>query len=403
VITAVMARTGRRLRHHRSRPSAAEAGILWPVDRLHVFIGTKAQYIKTAPVLRLLDERGVDYRLIDSGQHARLSVGMRGDLGLRAPDHVLGGEHDIDSIPQFLRWAATLAARLPSARRLRRDVFGGHGGICVVHGDTPSTLLSAAMARRAGLRVAHLEAGLRSHNVLHPFPEEAIRIVVMRLAHLLFAPDATAVHNLESMGVKGRVVAVSGNTSVDALRTTFARALGPDGVPLAVGEAGDGPVVVTMHRVENLHSKRSVGSFVELVSNLATSRDVRFVVHGPTRDVIERTGAVRRLEALGVDLRPLASHAEFITAVARAPFVITDGGSIQEECALLGVPTLLWRYRTERPDGLGANVVLSRYDDDVLRRFLADPERLRRKPVPLEASPAAEIVDVLLEELDRPR
>ncbi|HUF31911.1 MAG TPA: UDP-N-acetylglucosamine 2-epimerase [Acidimicrobiales bacterium] len=371
------------------------------MDRLHIFLGTKAQYIKTAPVLRLLDDRGVDYRLIDSGQHARISVGMRGDLGLRSPDHFLGGEDDIDSIPQFLRWSGTLAARLPSARRLRRDVFGGDGGICVVHGDTPSTLLSAAMARRAGLRVAHLEAGLRSHNVFHPFPEEAIRIVVMRLAHLLFAPDATAVHNLESMGVKGRVVPVSGNTSVDALRSTFDHVF-PSGMPPGMGEAGDGPVVVTMHRVENLHSKRSVGSFVELVSNLATRHDVRFVVHGPTREVIERTRAVERLTALGVDLRPLSSHADFIAAVARAPFVITDGGSIQEECALLGVPTLLWRYRTERPDGLGANVVLSRYDDDVVRDFLADPERLRRKPVPLDASPAAEIVEVLLEELANP-
>jgi UDP-N-acetylglucosamine 2-epimerase (non-hydrolysing) len=372
------------------------------VERLHVFLGTKAQYIKTAPVLRLLDERSVPYRLIDSGQHARISAGMRDDLGLRAPDHVLGGEHDIDSIPQFLRWSGTLGARLPSGRRLRRDVFGGEGGICVVHGDTPSTLLSAAMARRAGLGVAHLEAGLRSHNVFHPFPEEAIRMVVMRLAHLLFAPDATAVHNLESMGVRGRVVPVSGNTSVDALRSTLGQLAG-DGVGLGIGEDADGPLVVTMHRVENLHNRRSVERFVELVSNLATRHRVRFVVHGPTRDVIVRTGAVQRLTALGVDLRPLSSHADFIAAVVRAPFVITDGGSIQEECALLGVPTLLWRYRTERPDGLGANVVLSRYDDDVVRQFLADPERLRRKPVPLDTSPAAEIVETLLEELPRSR
>jgi UDP-N-acetylglucosamine 2-epimerase (non-hydrolysing) len=363
------------------------------VDRLHVFLGTKAQYIKTAPVLRVLDERGEPYRLIDSGQHARIAAGMREDLGIQAPAHVLGADHDVDSIPQAIRWALELSARLPSRRRLREEVFGGEGGICVVHGDTPSTLLSAAMARRAGLRVAHLEAGLRSRGLFDPFPEEAIRILVMRMADLLFAPDEAAVRNLELMKVRGRVVRVSGNTSVDALRNRVGRP--------ADAVSGDGPVVVTMHRVENLHNKKRSGAFLELVSNIATSRPVRFVVHGPTREIVERAGAGERLRALGVDMRPLSSHADFVAALCRAPFVITDGGSIQEECALLGVPTLLWRLRTERADGLGANVVLSGYDDDVIRAFLRDHERLRRRPDPLEVSPAAEIVDVLLAELGR--
>jgi UDP-N-acetylglucosamine 2-epimerase len=185
-------------------------------ERLHVFLGTKAQYIKTAPLLRLLEARSVDHRLIDSGQHARLAASLRGELGLRAPDHVLGGEGDVESVPQALRWSASLATQLASPARLRRTVFGGSGGICIVHGDTPSTLLSTMMARRAGLRVAHLEAGLRSHSLLHPFPEEAIRLLVMRWSALLFAPDDTAVANLAAMGVRGRVVAVGANTSVEA-------------------------------------------------------------------------------------------------------------------------------------------------------------------------------------------
>jgi UDP-N-acetylglucosamine 2-epimerase (non-hydrolysing) len=363
------------------------------VDRLHVFLGTKAQYIKTAPVLRLLDERGEDYRLIDSGQHARISAGMREDLGINQPDHVLGADNDVDSIPQAVRWSVALAAELPSARRLRQEVFGGDGGVCVVHGDTPSTLLSTVMAKRAGLRVAHLEAGLRSHGFFDPFPEELIRLVVMRMADVLFAPNPTSVRNLEAMGVRGRIVPLSGNTSIDALRAA------DDARPPVPGEPGDGPVVVTMHRVENLHNGSRAGRFIELVSNIATARPVLFVVHGPTRDVLARAGAVDRLEALGVDMRSLSSHADFVSALRRASFVVTDGGSIQEECALIGVPTLIWRLRTERADGIGENVVLSRYDDDVVRAFLADPERLRRKAQPLDASPSAEIVDVLLDEL----
>jgi hypothetical protein len=88
---------------------------------------------------------------------------------------------------------------------------------------------------------------------------------------------------------------------------------------------------------------------------------------------------------------------EFVTMLAAAPFVITDGGSIQEECARLGVPTLLWRDRTERPDGIGENVLVSRYEDVVVDDFLADPERWRRSRRLGDERPAAEVVDVLVE------
>ncbi len=363
------------------------------MDRLHVFLGTKAQYIKTSPLLRLLDARRVPYRLIDSGQHAHLSTGLRTELGVRTPDHVLGGAGDVDSIPKALAWSARLGSRLGSGRGLRRDVFGGDGGICVVHGDTPSTLLSTLMARRAGLCVAHLEAGLRSHDLLHPFPEEAIRLAVMRLASILFAPDAEAVRNLAALRVKGEVVALSGNTVAEALRHSLA-----DGRP----EPGSGPVVVTMHRVENLHNRRRVDDLVALVVDITRRRAVRFVQHGPTVETLRGSGADRRLRDAGVDLVPLLPHQDFTRALAAAPFVITDGGSVQEECALLGVPALLWRARTERSDGLGANVVLSRYDAAVVRRFLDDPEAHRGAVDRAGVTPSEEILDVLLDRLARP-
>jgi UDP-N-acetylglucosamine 2-epimerase (non-hydrolysing) len=93
----------------------------------------------------------------------------------------------------------------------------------------------------------------------------------------------------------------------------------------------------------------------------------------------------------------LVPYDEFVTMLAAAPLVITDGGSIQEECARLGVPTVLWRDRTERPDGVGESVLVSRYDDDLVEGFLTDPEAWRR-PLRLgDERPAAEVVDVLVE------
>ena len=351
---------------------------------IHVFIGTKAQYIKTAPLLRLFDQSGTDYRLIDSGQHAALSESMRTELGVRAPDVALGGSTDVTSIPQALWWMMGLAWRLFSKRRILTEIFGGVGGVCVVHGDTPSTLLSTLMANRAGLKVAHLEAGLRSHRLLHPFPEELIRIVVMRRADLLFAPDEAAIRNLEAMGVKGRVVPLSGNTSLEAVRAAS---------PNVGGESG--PAIVTMHRVENLHRRSRRDRFVDLVEQIAADQTVRFVLHAPTESALSG-GPLDRLAAAGVALTPLTSHAEFVGMLAAAPFVVTDGGSIQEECALLGVPTLLWRDRTERPDGLGRNVVLSRYQPVEIDSFLADPSSLRREPSVPDVAPSRQILDELI-------
>ncbi len=338
-------------------------------------------------MLLALDRRGVPYRLIDSGQHAALLADLRVELGVREPAVRFGGTTDIDTVPQAIAWASRIAWRGVRADLLRRDVFGPDAQLCVVHGDTPSTLLSTLLARRVGLDVVHLEAGLRSHNVLHPFPEELIRLAVMRVSSTLFAPNAEAVDNLRAMNVKGEVIPVPGNTSVDALRASL------DELP----EPGSGPVIVTMHRVENLHRRHEIAGFVSLVLRIAAQFPVRFVVHGPTAAVLEHSGHLPTLRGAGVETVALIPHHDFARQLAAAPLVITDGGSVQEECALLGVPTLLWRHRTERADGIGANVVLLRGDPSGAEVMLDHLASFRRPPVWLDGpSPAEVIVDHLV-------
>lgn len=369
---------------------------------IHVFIGTLAEYIKMAPLLWRMESAGLPYRLIDSGQHADRSASFRAELGLREPDYAMGGPRSVDSVPAAVWWAAELGRKLALPRRLDRTVFGGRPGICVVHGDTPTTLIGALMAKRAGLALAHVEAGLRTHRWLHPFPEEIVRVAVDRLADLLFAPDGTAAEDLRQRRVRGRIITGSSNTVCDALRA----ALEPraEGVPATPGMPGGTgahssphrprPVVVTMHRVENLHRRRRRQALVHVITRLAQTTPVRWYVHEPTRRALSSADQAG-LEASGVELVPMVPYAEFVRALARAPFAITDGGSIQEECALLGVPVLLWRDRTDRADGLGENAVLSRYDSGVVEAFLADPERWRRARRLPQSSPSQEILEVL--------
>ena len=369
---------------------------------IHVFVGTQAEYIKMAPLLWRMESAGLPYRLIDSGQHADRSESFRDELGLRAPDYAMGGTGSVDSVPAALWWAAGLGRRLALRKRLDRTVFGGHPGICVVHGDTPTTLMGALMAKRAGLALAHVEAGLRTHRWLHPFPEEIIRVAVDRLADLLFAPDGAAAEELRKRRVRGRIITGSSNTISDALRAAL-EPPAPDTHTAVDMPGGAGshssphwprPVVVTMHRVENLHRRRRRQALVHTITRLARTTPVRWYVHEPTRLAL-RGADQAGLEAAGVELVPMVPYAEFVRALAGAPYAITDGGSIQEECALLGVPVLLWRDRTDRPDGLGENAVLSRYDPGVVEAFLTDPERFRRARRLPQSSPSQEILEVL--------
>ena len=403
---------------------------------IHVFIGTKAQYIKMAPLLRRMDAERVDYRLIDAGQHGDLTVGLRKELGLREPDLLLGGNTDVVSVPQALGWSFRLAAHLLSRTRLRNRVFGGHGGVCIVHGDTPSTLLSALLAKRAGLDVAHVEAGLRTFRWFHPFPEEIVRVLVGRIADLLFAPGPVAAANLRKTAVRGRIVEQPANTVLESVRDASGADWPPDERPRPqtgfdgasdegteaqtgfdgasdeeteaqtgfdgacdeeteaqtgadVGRAGS--VLVTMHRVENLHNRSRREGLVDVVEGLASRWSVRWVMHGPTERALAREARARLSDA-GVELLPLMAYGEFLANLAAASFVISDGGSIQEECALLGVPLLVWRDRSDRADGLGENVILSHYDPAIVRDFVRDPHRFRRPPRGLEFSPSAQIL-----------
>ena len=172
--------------------------------------------------------------------------------------------------------------------------------------------------------------------------------------------------------------------------------LGLEGEDDSDPSGSPGPAIVTMHPVENIHRRDRREALVDVVEAMAATVPVRWVMHGHTERAL--SGDARpRMEAAGVELVPLKPRGEFLEMVSSAPFVITDGGSIQEECVLLGVPTLLWRDCSERPDGLGKNIVLSRYDRDVVDDFLRDPQQHRRPRQLPEVSPTAQILTELAE------
>ncbi|MDT0164734.1 UDP-N-acetylglucosamine 2-epimerase [Actinotalea sp. AC32] len=355
--------------------------------------GTTAELIKVAPVREALVERGADVALWSTGQHTNEVEPTLRDLGAPDPERWLVPRRHlahISRVAQVPAWAlrvlrTAVAERRALAADLARD---GRPGLVVVHGDTFTTVLGAVLGRVVGARVAHVEAGLRSGSMLSPFPEELNRRVVGRLADLHFAPTAREVANLRR--ARGVVVETGANTVVDALRRALERAPEVEGLPEHYG-------LVTLHRFELL---RQPERLEEVLRTLHAARDATPLV------MVAGESERARITELGLDhlfddrfqLWDKRAYAAFLPMLARADFVVTDSGGLQEECAVLGVPCAVHRERTERHQGLGANVVLTRMDAARLTAFL-DGWRELRRPSELDRFRPSEQIAATLDEL----
>lgn len=363
---------------------------------IHIFIGTKAQYVKTAPVLKELEKRGIIYNLIDSGQHAAISKNFRKYFNIKDPDVCLvNSKNDIVSIPQLLRWlTAVLFKTFLFPQKIFVDVFKSKKGICVIHGDTPTTLLSMILAKRCGIKVAHLESGLRSYNIFNPFPEEIIRIITMRFTDYLFAPTKWAQENLIKMKVKGKIYFTGGNTNIDALRLVINNtSTMPEGI-----NRKDKYAVFSIHRAETILIKNRFIKIIELLKKVSLNTKVLFCIHPPTKKRLQNLGFDRIISELSnIKTSDLLPYPLFVQALKNAYFIVTDGGSVQEESYYLNVPCLLMRYSTERVEGLGENALLSIFDDNKINEFLNNVNRYKISGFKeTDVSPSKEIVDIIL-------
>ena len=179
---------------------------------IHIIIGTKAQLIKMVPILKGLKEKGIGFNLIDLGQHSLITQDLREEFDLDEPDYFLFKGTNIATVKQAVFWITKIFFRSLSASWIKKELFLNKGGICLIHGDTLSTLIGLYLAKRAKLKIAHIEAGLRSFCWREPFPEEIFRIISMKFSDILFAPSEWAFNNLENMGFKNKAILVPGNT-----------------------------------------------------------------------------------------------------------------------------------------------------------------------------------------------
>ncbi|UXY15620.1 UDP-N-acetylglucosamine 2-epimerase [Chitiniphilus purpureus] len=352
-------------------------------------LGTRAQLIKTAPVALACHELGLRTEMLWTGQHRETIDDLLADFGLQDLEkEALYQGPEVNSIGRVAPWAWQC---FRSSRQSHRMLFARYG-VIVTHGDTFSTVLAAWLGRKSGIPVAHIEAGLRSFNLLNPFPEEINRLLTFRWSDIAYHPGEWAGNNLHRYKWLERID-TGQNTIVDAVRLALGdELLEPPEQPYAV---------CSIHRFENIFFTGRLKSIIAAIEAAAEQVPIRFVLHSATRKRLEATGLLQRLQAHpGIELLDRMGYFKFVRLLAGARFVITDGGSNQEELSLLQVPTLIMRDHTERQEGLGSTAQLVKPDPGQLRTLIATlPVKVSRRPQIGGPSPASIIAQHLAQVL----
>ncbi len=322
------------------------------VPRVLVVVGTRPEAIKMAPLIKLLtgDDR-FDTRLLTTGQHKEMLDQVLSLFELHA-DFVLEAMKSGHSLSTLT--AEMLIGVSPLLAAYRPDIV-------IVHGDTATTLSASLAAYFNRIPVAHVEAGLRTHNLYSPWPEEGNRKLTAGLTSLHFAPTQSAAANLRREGVDPRSIEVTGNTVIDAMLETVQVVRSDPAASRRCKERfaflGSGPVLlVTGHRRENFGSGlQRICEALILIARRFPRLQIIYPVHlnpqvtEPVTRFLSAVSNIHLVEPQG--------YVEFVYLLDRCTVVLTDSGGIQEEAPSLGKPVLVMRDETERPEAVEAGTV----------------------------------------------
>lgn len=366
------------------------------VVNLLVVAGARPNFMKVAPLLHACQAhnatRGeheplLQCRLVHTGQHydKEMSDVFFRELGIAPPDinlEVGSGSHAVQTATIMTRFEPVLTSEQPDW--------------VVVVGDVNSTMACTLVAAKLGVKVAHVEAGLRSFD--RTMPEEINRLVTDALADLLFTPSADANENLRREGVPDHKIKLVGNIMIDALVANLER-MKQSTILEELGLRPGQFAYVTLHRPSNVDGRESLTQIMAELRRLAGSLPVVFPIHPRTRRRCEEFGLSAN-DAPGLKLlSPLGYHASLRLA-AEARLVLTDSGGLQEETTWFRTPCLTLRPNTERPitvtEGSNRLTSLHRLRADIAE-VLAGQERMGRIPPLWDGKASRRIVAALVE------
>ncbi|HJO23740.1 MAG: UDP-N-acetylglucosamine 2-epimerase (non-hydrolyzing) [Myxococcota bacterium] len=353
-------------------------------------VGARPNLMKIAPLIQAyagLD--GAESLLVHTGQHydANMSDLFFHQLGIPEPDLNLG----VGSASHAVQTAQIMTAFEPVVLEQKPDAV-------LVVGDVNSTIACGLVAVKLGVRLVHVEAGLRSFD--REMPEEINRVLTDAISDLLFCTEPAGVANLRDEGISDERVHLVGNVMIDTLLQHRERAESST-VLADLGLTAGAYAVLTLHRPSNVDDPEVLGRLLDVLEVVAADGPVIFPVHPRTRTLLVRFGLDARIEAIeNVRLLEPVGYLDFLKLMASARVVLTDSGGIQEETTILSVPCITLRENTERPitAELGTNQVVGQDPERILaayRRALSGELGAGSVPPLWDGNAAQRIVEVL--------
>ena len=331
-------------------------------------VGARPNFMKIAPIMRALSQSPLlNGTLLHTGQHydTAMSDDFFRDLGIPRPARNLeigSSSHARQTADIMVGFESVLAEINP--------------GCVLVVGDVNSTIACALVAAKAGVRVVHVEAGLRSYD--RRMPEEINRVLTDQISDLLFTTERTALDNLMREGIDPSRVHFVGNVMIDTLRDNVERAIPVTETLAAAGlnlKPGASHALLTLHRPSNVDDPAALKGLLETADHIGRRCPVIFPVHPRTRARIEQAGLAGLIDSERVLALPPVGYLSILGLLAGAKVVMTDSGGLQEEATALGVPCLTLRDNTERPVTIteGTNTLVGK-DPSAIRAAFAEIE-----------------------------
>jgi UDP-N-acetylglucosamine 2-epimerase (non-hydrolysing) len=336
-------------------------------------VGARPNFMKVAPIVEAMKRREREFTplVVHTGQHydATMSDSFFRDLDLPQPDIHLG----VGSSSHAAQTAAIMERFEPVVLRERPDWV-------LVVGDVNSTLACALVCVKLGVKVAHVEAGLRSRD--RTMPEEINRLLTDQIADLLLTPSADADENLRAEGIPPERVRLVGNVMIDSLVKHLPRAkestIGQD---LRLNEYA----LITLHRPSNVDDPATLERILETLERIGNRIPVVFPVHPRTKKMILELPSAERLlsAANGLMFIDPLGYLDFLSLYTGARLVLTDSGGIQEETSVLGIPCLTLRENTERPITvtMGTNTIVGTDPNKIIATAFTALNETARRPV----------------------
>lgn len=320
--------------------------------KIAIIIGTRAEFIKTFPVMLELQRRKIDYFFMHTGQHNLKDLCKK--FSTKEPDIILTKEPEKTSRFNSKKIKA-IVWNVSLIRKIRKEISKLKNLEYVLyHGDTMTTFASAIGTSKflnpmKKYKNVHLEAGLRSWNNFEPFPEEMTRRVVVRFSDILFAVSPQARNNIKKYQGRKKIHVV-GNTILDSADFGYSKARSNKTRLLSKEKFA----LISVHRHENLKSKERMEKIVEIL--LAIDIPAFFTIHDNTLKSLEKFGLLSKLKRnKNIKIISSMDYVSFIYQVANCSLIICDGGSIQEESIIFQKACVILRKATERPEGLCSN------------------------------------------------